>query len=110
MESLIEEAVRIGDPLTGDNLPIANLFFSVSDHGEKSWFDLDTGDNRHVFWFKRDDPRLDGLKRTERFKVAKRIFSARRNGLRVVTEIDLHHIHEIAKVLRGADKRLARDD
>jgi len=110
VEALIEEAVRFGDPLTSENLPITNLSFSVSDHGEKSWFDLDTGDVQHAFLFKHDDPRLDGLKHIERVKAAKGIFNARRKGLRVVTQIDLHHIHEIAKILRGVNKRLAGDD
>lgn len=110
VEALIEEAVRFGDPLTSENLPITNLFFSVSDHGENSWFDLDTGDVQHAFLFKHDDPRLNGLKPIERAKATKEIFKARRKGLRVVTQIDLHHVHEIAEVLRGSEKRLVQDD
>jgi len=101
VDALIDEAVRYGDPLNDEGIPMTNFFLEIERPGLSAALELDDGNQYWIARYRREDPRLDGLEGEARVEAARNIFRGAQNGMSTTTRIDLEVIRRVGDALRG---------
>jgi hypothetical protein len=105
LDTLLDDMVRYGDPLTESGFPITNLFLEVHRPGLNTALHLDDGDVYCIAHFHRDPPELDGLRGAARHAKARKWARAAAGGMKITTRIGFDELWPIADVLLGLEAK-----